>query len=96
MKNKRCQWCDKQFSTNISYQIYCCAECRESATREKISNRYYSIKVKKRIGKERNCKGCGSSLSIYNDEQLCQTCIVNPIDVKKALNEIKKLGKDGS
>jgi predicted nucleic acid-binding Zn ribbon protein len=95
MKNKHCQWCDKQFETKISYQIYCSSECRDLATREKIADRYYTTKVKKRKGKQRPCKACGLQLSIYNDEQLCQTCLVNPLDVKKTLNEIKKLGKDG-
>ena len=96
MKNKHCQWCDQQFHTKISYQIYCSPECREHATREKISERYFSVKVKKRKGKARGCKACGISLSIYNDEQLCQVCLINPSEVKKALGEIKKLGKDGS
>jgi hypothetical protein len=96
MKNKHCQWCDEQFQTKISYQIYCSPDCRDLATREKIAERYYSTKVKKRKGKTRLCKACGMQLSIYNDEQLCQTCLVNPLEVKKALSELKKLGKDGS
>lgn len=96
MKTKHCQWCDKTFSTKISYQIYCSAECREVATKEKISERYVSTKVKKRRGKIRKCKSCNIQLSVYNDEQLCQACLVHPGDVKKALKEIKKLGKDGS
>jgi hypothetical protein len=28
-------------------------------------------------------------LSAYNDDDLCAECTVNPIDVKKALKEIK-------
>lgn len=96
MKNKHCQWCDKTFQTKISYQIYCSPECRDLATREKIAERYYTTKVKKRKGKVRNCKACNTSLSVYNDEQLCSSCLVNPLDVKKTLSEIKKLSKDGS
>ena len=96
MKNKHCQWCDRQFQTKISYQIYCSPECREAATKEKISERYASTKVKRRKGKERKCKACGNKLSVYNDEPLCQQCLINPTDVKKALGEIKKMGKNGS
>jgi hypothetical protein len=43
----------------------------------------------KRIGKERTCKSCKESLSIYNDDNLCVKCNVNPSDVAKALKEIK-------
>lgn len=43
----------------------------------------------KRKGKERNCKSCKEALSIYNDDNLCVKCNVNPSDVAKALKEIK-------
>lgn len=96
MKQKHCKWCDQSFQTNVSYQIYCSAACRELATREKIAERYVSTKTKKRSGKSRLCKSCGLQLSIYNDGALCDNCLVNPVDVKKMLNELKKMGKDGS
>lgn len=86
---KHCQWCDAQFTTKISYQIYCSSECREAATREKIAERYAIARRNRRHGKIRKCKGCGSALSVYNDEQLCMKCTVNPNDVSKALKDIK-------
>lgn len=43
----------------------------------------------KRIGKGRVCKSCKEALSIYNDDNLCVKCNVNPSDVAKALKEIK-------
>lgn len=89
MKNKHCNWCDKQFQTKLSYQIYCSAECREQATKEKIAQKYLRDKVKKRIGKVRLCKTCGRHLSIYTEEVICQTCEVNPDEVRDALKEIK-------
>ena len=88
---KSCRWCDKNFDSNISYQIYCSEQCREEATKEKIAQRYIQSRRQKRKGKNRVCKQCGSKLSIYNDEPLCNNCSINPNDVKKALKQIKGL-----
>lgn len=89
MKNKHCEWCDTQFQSDISYQIYCSATCREQATKEKIAARYVFSRRAKRAGKPRLCKSCGQQMSVYNDSQLCQSCDVNPVDVAKALRQIK-------
>jgi len=86
---KHCQWCDKQFKNTVSYQIYCSPECRDLATKEKIAERYIANRRKGRVKKPRTCKSCGSKLSIYNDEQTCNNCKVNPSDVAKALKEMK-------
>jgi hypothetical protein len=86
---KHCQWCNNTFSTRVFYQIYCSAECREHATKEKISERYAVTRRQKRQGKKRVCKSCNMNLSIYNDETLCDKCLINPQDVTKALKEIK-------
>jgi hypothetical protein len=91
MKNKHCNWCDKQFQTKLSYQIYCSAECREQATREKIAEKYLKDKIKKRIGKIRLCKNCGKHLSIYTEETVCQSCEIVPDDVRDTLKEIKDI-----
>lgn len=91
---KHCNWCDNQFETVISYQIYCSSECRDSATKEKIAARYVHIRRQKRKGKDRKCKSCGDNLSIYNDEPLCMKCVVNPTDVNKTLKQIKGLIKN--
>ena len=89
MKHKHCDWCDSQFQTNVSYQIYCTPSCRESATREKIAQRYAQKRRTKRIGKDRKCKSCSIPLSAYNDQDLCAECLINPTDVKKALKDLK-------
>lgn len=96
MKSKHCEWCDHTFQTKISYQIYCSAECREAATKEKIVARYQITRRRKRTGKVRKCRSCNTDLSIYNDDILCNSCSVNPNDVAKVLKEIKGLinGKD--
>lgn len=48
----------------------------------------------KRKGKARPCKSCGVPLSIYNDEQICSSCAVNPDVVEKAIKKIKGKAND--
>ena len=86
---KHCQWCDHNFDTKVSYQIYCSPECRDSSTKEKINQRYLQTRRTRRYGKERNCKSCNTPLSMYNDESTCQSCEIVPKDVEKALKELK-------
>ena len=86
---KTCQWCDTAFDPNVKYQIYCTPECREAATKEKIAERYAINRRNRLINKDRRCKACDGKLSAYNDEQLCQSCLVHPGEVAKALKEIK-------
>lgn len=86
---KTCQWCDEAFEPNVGYQIYCSAECRDHATKEKIAQRYIISRRNKMIGKKRHCKSCGLRLSAYNDDPICQSCVINPADVFKVLKEIK-------
>jgi len=93
---KHCQWCDAQFDTQISYQIYCSVSCREAATKEKIAARYLVKRRTNRVSKERKCKSCDSVLSIYNDEVLCPRCLIIPGDVSKALKDIKGLANGKS
>jgi predicted nucleic acid-binding Zn ribbon protein len=89
MKHKHCEWCDNQFAPRVSYQIYCSSECRELATREKITERYSVTRRAKMASRVRLCKSCNTRLSAYNDEDLCQKCLINPKDVKKALKDIR-------
>ena len=89
MKTKHCNWCDNSFETLISYQIYCSAECREKATKEKIMERYIANRRSTDKYKERVCKSCGHRLSVYNDDEICSKCETNPKDVLKALKDIK-------
>tara|TARA_B110000503_G_scaffold84020_1_gene128081 strand:+ start:23228 stop:23518 length:291 start_codon:yes stop_codon:yes gene_type:complete len=91
MKNKHCQWCDHAFQTEITYQIYCSVECREAATKEKIAERYTKTKRKKRVKQDRKCTSCAKPLSIYNDNEICEVCLIDPKEVKKALKDIKGL-----
>ena len=87
---KHCKWCDSEFNTEVSYQIYCSVKCREQATKEKIAERYAVTKRQKRKNKVRLCLGgCGQDLSIYNDSGFCANCNVSEKAVAKMLKELK-------
>jgi hypothetical protein len=89
---KICAWCSNEFQPNVSYQIYCSSECRELATKEKVSERYQVKRRQKMAKKERRCSGgCGTIISIYNPSGFCGRCMVNTKQVDKALKELKGL-----
>lgn len=94
MKNKHCKWCDEAFQTDLSYQIYCSSDCREQATKEKISERYIANRRKKWAKAPRLCTFCGKKLSVYNDEPICENCEIDPKGIKEALRDIKRLSRD--
>lgn len=90
---KQCNWCENVFKPTVNYQVYCSAECRSGATKEKIVARYLATKRKKR--KPKQCAGgCGITLSIYNDDILCNSCKINNKDVARVLKMVKKLSRD--
>jgi hypothetical protein len=87
---KLCERCDKRFQPKVTYQIYCSTECRDSATKDKIAERYNVSRRQKRIGKIRRCLGgCGVQLSIYNDSGFCSNCNVSQKAVEKMIKELK-------
>lgn len=89
---KTCGWCSQQFEPNVSYQVYCSVDCRELATRSKIAERYQVNKIKNRSNKNRQCSGgCGTQISIYNDNGFCNQCMVNKKKVNRMLKELKGL-----
>lgn len=87
---KECAWCNAQFEPLVHYQIYCGADCRKEATREKIKDRGRMATIRRRAKANRMCaNGCGTPLSVYNTGKICQKCKVNDKLVNKALNNIK-------
>jgi hypothetical protein len=87
---KTCSWCSNEFKPNVSYQIYCSVNCRDLASKQKISERYRANKIKNRSKKERLCSGgCGIILSAYNDEGFCKKCNVNNRKVSRTLKELR-------
>jgi hypothetical protein len=83
---------DNNFNPNVSYQIYCCSDCREKATKEKVNERY-QLKRRQRLAKKKRvcANGCGTILSIYNSNGYCNTCFVDSKQVERALKELKGL-----
>ena len=89
---KVCNWCLSEFKPNVSYQIYCCSECRENATKEKVSEKYKLKRRHKLSKKIRYCSNdCGTLLSIYNDSVVCGKCSINQKEVNRMLRELKGL-----
>lgn len=89
---KLCKWCDNYFKPNVSYQVYCSAECRNQATKEKIVERHKILRRQKRKNKKRYCQGnCGTILSVYNDGKFCDHCLVDFKVLDKKMKEIKNM-----
>lgn len=89
---KTCDWCSQEFEPKVSYQIYCSVECRNESTRTKIAERYQFNRIKSRALKKRKCSGgCGTNISMYNDNGFCATCMVNKRKVDQMLKELKGL-----
>ena len=92
---KQCDWCGNYYTANVSYQVYCTTTCRDEATKEKISDRQKFLKRQKRNGKIRLCIGnCGTRLSIYNDNNVCDNCKINDKELKKKMKEIRTFMHD--
>jgi hypothetical protein len=89
---KSCSWCSNEFIPSVVYQIYCSVECRELATKEKISQRYQINRVKKKGKSKKVCaRGCGTIISIYNETGFCNMCMISDKKVKKMLKELRGL-----
>lgn len=89
--SKFCLQCDTQFEGNNRNQIYCSPECRTSATKEKIAQRYKVSKATSRVGKKRKCAGgCGIIISIYNDVGFCNDCMVSKKKLDQTLKDMRE------
>lgn len=86
---KICDWCSHDFEANVSYQIYCGAECRTAATRDKNAAKQRDKRYRSRKYKERKCATCKSPLSIYNDSSFCSGCIGDKKEFKRFLRGLK-------
>jgi len=67
--------CDEAFEPQVHNAIYCSVECRKIVTNKNVLDRYYE-KKERRANKKRVCsnEGCATILSMYNDEEICETC----------------------
>lgn len=66
--------CNKVFIAKVYNAIYCSPECRRVITNKNLLANYYEKKSNK--GKKRICKtaNCGTVLSRYNKEKICESC----------------------
>lgn len=66
--------CLNKFVAKVYNTIYCSAECRKIVTNKKLLQNYYEKKKNRQT--KRICKtdGCGTILSRYNDEKICERC----------------------
>lgn len=67
------QECGKVFSKTTHNQKYCSNECCRIETNRKIMEKYHERAAIRR-GKKRVCVDCGSSLSRYNEGNICGGC----------------------
>jgi len=88
---KTCVWCMNEFQPKVSYQVYCDAECRTLATRHNARNKRISARIERNRRNPRRCAGgCGTIISIYNDQTFCLSC---GVDEKKVAAAIERLGR---
>lgn len=67
--------CDQAFQPTRHNQKYCSKECCKLVTNAKIMQQYYEKKDRK-SGKKRTCVSCPTTLSRYNEGNVCQSCIL--------------------
>jgi hypothetical protein len=92
---KQCEWCNASFDPSVSYQIYCTVTCREEATKEKIADRHKAMRRQRKGNKVRHCAaGCGTRLSMYNDDAFCASCFLDNREIRRGIREIKMMMHD--
>lgn len=86
-----CRWCDKKYVQSSKHQVYCCLECRQNSTRQKVLERQKKQKLKRRMAKKRLCSNCECEISIYNESTVCNTCMIDQKRVDKFLKDMRYL-----
>ena len=66
--------CGKSFVPKVYNAIYCGAECRKVITNKKVLQRYYEKKERRNSRRVCLTKKCGTVLSRYNEEDICEQC----------------------
>jgi hypothetical protein len=84
------QECQMLFEPQVHNAIYCSVDCRKVVTNKNVLERYYE-KKERRSDKKRVCKtqGCGTILSMYNDESICEPC-----KTERLINRLSSWGWD--
>lgn len=79
--------CETSFNPTRHNQKYCSKDCCKVVTNAKIMQQYYDKKDRK-SGKKRVCNSCDiTTLSRYNEGNVCQPCILG----ERAANRLELL-----
>lgn len=68
--------CEVEFVKKTHNQRYHDDECCRLATNAKIMEKYYARRAQK-LGLARACTECGTKLSRYNPDTVCNSCSLN-------------------
>lgn len=84
--------CEALFDPTRHNQKYCSKQCCKLVTNAKIMQQYYDKKDRK-AGKKRICKKCNlTTLSRYNEGNICQPCVL----AERADNRVQLLQMVGA
>lgn len=67
--------CEEEFVKRTHNQRYHDDECCRLATNAKIMEKYYARRAQ-RLGIARFCGSCGTKLSRYNSDDICNSCTI--------------------
>lgn len=67
-----CDNCGDVFEPKAHNAIYCSGECRRVSTNEKVLEKYYEKKERRKGGRICELDDCYTILSRYNDENICE------------------------
>ena len=75
-KQRNCanEECLKSFTPKTYNGVYCSVECRKYVTNKKLLEKYYTNKENKTKKRKCSTKECGTVLSRYNKEKICERC----------------------
>lgn len=84
---KQCNYCFGLFSTTLDRQIYCSANCRTLATKERQANNRKTV-----VPRRKSCasSGCSNLVSANLDSIYCSSCFYTNSDLEKDLRKIKR------
>jgi hypothetical protein len=76
--------CGLPFIPKIHNALYCEPECRTAVMNKRILDKYHERKNAKKNRKGRVCSRvkCSNILSIYNSEDICESCKEKRLDAR--------------
>lgn len=89
--------CGVEFEPKSKTQKFCTPKCCKEATNRRILKKYHEEKAIK-AGRPRYCVECGSKLSRYNEDVICEICDSEKIkrEYDNAIEEIIRIASRSS